>query len=66
MPAFAAVEDKCIRTKKLGQGFGEFVLVGNGRGFFAIVQFDPDYQYAPGISKPASNGTVDGTDAEAS
>ena len=66
MPAFAAVEDKCIRKKKLGQGFGGFVPVGNGRGFFAIVQFDPDYQYAPGISKPLSNGTVVGTDAETS
>ena len=66
MPAFAAVEEKCIRRKALGQGFGGFVPVGNGRGFYAIVQFDPDYQYAARISRPSLNGTVNGTGAEVS
>lgn len=39
----ASVEETCIVKKKLGQGFGGYVPIGNGKGFYATVQYDGDY-----------------------
>ena len=47
MPAFAIIEENCLVNAKLGDGFGGWLPVGNGQGFYATVQYDGDY-YPPG------------------
>lgn len=68
MPAIAVVEVRCIKKKKVGQGFGGFIPIGHGKTFYAIVQYDPSYPVSAMSSRTLtlSNGTDAATGAEAS
>lgn len=63
MPAFAAVEERCVAKRKPQQKFGGYVPIGHGRSFYAIVQYNPSFlQLALGSSLLAhSNGTNNAT-----
>ena len=59
MPALASLAELCIFKKARGQGFGGYIPIGHGKTFYALLQWDPDYQ-PPFISSHlhlASNGT---------
>lgn len=47
MPAFAALEAACVRR---GPGFGGYIPIGNGKTFYAIIQYNPRYR-ASGASE---------------
>ncbi|KAI4140238.1 MAG: hypothetical protein LQ341_003920 [Variospora aurantia] len=60
MPAFAALEAACVRR---GPGFGGYIPIGNGKTFYAIIQYNPRYR-ASGASERLfvpSNRTGNGT-----
>jgi len=66
MPAFTLVEQNCILKKKMGHGFGGYVPIGNGKTFYAIVQYNPSYQTPSANSRflmsvNATNTTCNGT-----
>ncbi len=66
MPAFTLVEHNCILKKKMGQGFGGYMPIGNGKTFYAIVQYNPSYQTSSANSRflmsvNATNTTSNGT-----
>ena len=63
MPYFASIEETCVIKKKPGRGFGGYVPIGNGKGFYAIVQYDGDY-YPTGPNSRvllSMNATSNGT-----
>ncbi|KAI4273341.1 MAG: hypothetical protein LQ337_004690 [Flavoplaca oasis] len=41
MRAFAALEAACVRR---GPGFGGYIPIGNGKTFYAILQYNPRYR----------------------
>ena len=61
MRAFEALEAVCVRR---GKGFGGYIPIGNGKSFYAIVQYNPRYR-ASGASERLfvpSNRTQNATD----
>ncbi|MCJ1459160.1 hypothetical protein MMC28_009537 [Mycoblastus sanguinarius] len=43
MPAIALTEQICVRKRPAGQKNGGFAMVGSNKGFYIVVQYNPDF-----------------------